>query len=270
MTSTNGERRTLALQAIQRKQIQQHLALAAAVALLASGCYQNGPRSASRSSPQDPSVVTNENASEKIPGVFYKTVGECETDVQQQEAEYAVLEAAFENKELATKPAAPPLKKEDCGPQLEAAKQAHQQHAPNYASLEDCQAEGLECEPATTSQDASQNASQNAGYYRPSFGGFFFYPFLGGRTQYIYVNDGGSQRRLYQPSTVYKSAAPGQVVTPNGRVVNNPSTGVSNVPRHTSAPAPQRPSGTAARGTVTGRGSQGFGSTYKGTGRGGK
>lgn len=262
MTSTNDERRTLQLQSIQRKRVQQRLALAATVALLASGCYQNGPRSSSNSPAQNPNAVTNQNANEKVPGVFYKTVKECETDVQKQAEEYAVLEAAFENKELATKPTEPPLAKEDCGPQMEAAKQAHQQHAPTYASLADCKAEGLECEPATN--------AQSTGYYQPRFGGYFFYPFLGSRTQYIYVNDGGSQRRLYQPSTVYQSATPGQVVTPNGRVVSNPSTGVSNVPRHTSAPAPQRPKGTAARGTVTGRGSRGFGSTYKGTGRGGK
>ena len=262
MTSSNNERRTLQLQSIQRKRVQQRLALAATVALLAAGCYQNGPRSTSSGTGQNPNAVTNQNANEKVPGVFYKTVEECEADVQKQAEEYAVLEAAFENKELATKPTEPPLAKADCAPQMEAAKQAHQQHAPTYASLSDCKAEGLECEPATN--------AQNTGYYQPRFGGYFFYPFLGSRTQYIYVNDGGSQRRLYQPSTVYQSATPGQVVTPNGRVVSNPSTGVSNVPRHTSAPAPQRPKGTAARGTVTGRGSRGFGSTFKGTGKGGK
>ncbi len=264
MTSPNSQRQSLQLRAIQRKQVQQRLALAAAVALLSTSCYSSRP--ATTSTPPNFSAVTNQNANEDIPAVFYKSVEECEADTQKQAEEYAVLEAAFKNKELATPPTAPPLKTEDCGPQIEAAKQAHQQHAPNYASLEDCQAEGLECEKTT--------AGQNAGYYRPQFGGFFFYPFLfggmGGRTQYIYVNDGGSQRRLYQPSTVYKSATPGQVVTPNGRVVSDRATGFTNVPRHTSAPAPQRPKGTAARGTVTGRGSRGFGSTYKGTGRGGK
>lgn len=253
MTSTNSKCQSLHIQSIKRKQVQQRLALAAVIALLAPSCYQS-----QRTSRPDADLSANE----KIPAVFYKTIAECEADIQKQTAEYAVLETAFKAGELATAPVAPPLKKDDCGPQMEAAKQEHQKHAPTYASLADCQSEGLDCEPATS--------TQNTGDYQPRFGGYFFYPFLGSRTQYIYVNDGGSQRRLYQPSTVYQGSKPGQVVTPNGRVLSNSSTGLVSAPRYTSAPAPQRPKGTAARGTITGRGSQGFGSTYKGTGKGGK
>lgn len=233
--------------------MQQRLALTAAIALLSSSC-------GSQSTSFNPPPVTDQNADEKIPAVFYKTTEECETDVQKQQDAYAVSKTAFTAGQLATEPIAPPFQKEDCAPQMLAAQQAHAQNAPTYASLADCQAEGLACEPSST--------AQTTGYYQPRFGGSYFYPF--GRTEYIYVNYLGSQRRLYQPSTVYQSATPGQVVTPNGRVVTTGRTGIVTAPLHTTVPAPPRPQGTAARGTITGRGSQGFGSTYKSTGSGGK
>ncbi len=262
MTSTNPEQQPLQMRSIQRRRVQQHLGLAAAIALLTSSCYQYSQPDLSAGGEPNPNAITDQNANEKIPAVFYKTTEECEADAQKQQEEYAVLKTAFEGGELEAAPTEPPLKAEECEAQMLAAQQDYQKHAPTYASLSDCQAEGLECEPATN--------SQNTGYYQPRFGGYFFYPFLGSRTQYVYINDGGSQRRLYQPSTVYQSSTPGRVVTPNGRVVNNVGTGVVEAPRHTRATPPARPKGTAARGTITGRGSQGFGSTYKGTGRGGK
>lgn len=260
MTSKNFEQQPLQIRAIQRRLVHQRLAMAAAVALLTTSCYQYGDSNRSAGTNSGSAAVTDQNANEKIPAVFYKTTEECEADVQKQQAEYDVLKTSFESGELSTAPTEPPLKVEDCEPQMLAAQQDYQKHAPTYASLADCQAEGLDCEPST----------QNTGYYQPRFGGYYFYPFFGSRTQYVYINDGGSQRRLYQPSTVYQSSTPGQVVTPNGRVVNNTTTGRVEAPRHTTATPPSRPKGTAARGAVTGRGSQGFGSTYKGTGRGGK
>ncbi len=259
MTSNNLERqpqRSIQIQSIQRDQVRQRLAIAAVVALLVSSCGSNS------SPPQpNPNAVTDQNANDEVPAVFYKTTEECEADTQKQQAEYEVLNSAFAAGTLTTEPTAPPIKPADCEPQMLAAQQNYQQHAPVYASLADCQAEGLECQP-------SPNA-QNTGYYQPRFGGSYFHPF-GGIPSFIFFNYGGSQRRLYQPSAVYQSATPGQVVTPNGQVVTNRKAGVVNAPRYTAAPAPARPQGTAARGTIKGRGSQGFGSTYKGTGRGGK
>ena len=252
MTSTNPERQTLParsvqMRSIQRHQVRQRLAIAAVVALLASSCGKDS------SSPTGAITASDQNANQKTPAVFYKTTEECEADAQKQQDEYAVLETAFDGGKLATKPTPPPIKKDDCKPQMLAAQQMHLQNAPTYASLAECQAQGLECEPST--------AAQTTGYYQPRFGGSYFYPF-GGRTEYIYVNYQGSQRKLYQPSSVYQSSTPGKVVTPSGQVVTNKATGRVN--------APQRPAGTAAKGAVTGRSSTGFGSTYKSTGSGGK
>ena len=261
MTLTNPKRQAPQIRSIQRGQVRQRLAIAAAIALLSSSCGSTRSSSSPAAPPADTTAVTDQNANEKVPAVFYKTTEDCETDVQKQQNEYAVLKTAFTEGKLSAEPTAPPLQKEDCAPQMLAAQQAYAQHAPTYASLADCRAEGLECEPSPT--------AQNTGYYQPRFGGSYFYPF-GGRTEYVYVNYQGSQRKLYKPSTVYQSATPGQVVTPNGRVVTNGTTGTVKAPLHTTVPAPPRPQGTAAKGTITGRGSQGFGSTYKSTGSGGK
>ncbi len=266
MTSNNSEQqsrqaRFIQMQPIQRNQVRQRLAIAAVVALLVSSCNSNSPPPKANLPQQKTNAVTAQNANDKIPAVFYKTTQECETDTKKQQSEYKVLNTAFTEGKLTTKPTPPPIKPEDCEPQMLAAQQEYQKHAPTYASLADCRAEGLECQP-------SPNA-QNTGYYQPRFGGSYFHPF-GGVPSFIFLNYGGSQRRLYQPSTVYQSATPGQVVTPNGQVVTNRKTGVVTAPRYTAAPAPARPPGTAARGTIKGRGSQGFGSTYKGTGSGGK
>ncbi|MGB3766399.1 MAG: DUF1190 domain-containing protein [Phormidesmis sp.] len=267
MTSPQLERqplqvRSIQMQPIQRDQVRQRLAIAAVVALLVSSCASNSlPSGAEADRPPNADAVTDQNANEEIQAVFYKTTAECEADTQKQQAEYEVLNSAFAAGNLTAEPTPPPIKPEDCEPEMLAAQQSHQQHAPTYASLADCQAEGLECEP---SPDA-----QNTGYYQPRFGGSYFHPF-GLVPSFILLNYAGSQRRLYQPSTVYQSSTPGQVVTPNGQVISNRQSGVVTAPRHTAAPAPARPKGTAARGTIRGRGSQGFGSTYKSTGRGGK
>jgi hypothetical protein len=63
---------------------------------------------------------------------------------------------------------------------------------------------------------------------------------------------------------------PGRVVTPYGREVSQVTTGRVSVPRHTSFAAPSRPTGTSGSGTIRGRSSQGFGSSFKSTGSGGK
>jgi hypothetical protein len=69
---------------------------------------------------------------------------------------------------------------------------------------------------------------------------------------------------------VYQSINAGRVVTAYGREISQTTTGRVQAPRHTTVLAPARPSGTTARGTIKGRSSQGFGSSFKSTGRGGK
>lgn len=249
MTSQTPEQPDIQLRPIRRDNVRQRLALAAAIALITTSCDNQ----TSSYSPVEPAA-----SNEEIPAVFYTTTEECEIDVQKQQDEYVVLETAFKAGQLAEEPTPPALEVAECEPQMLAAQTEHQTHAPTYASKADCEAEGLVCEPTT----------QNTGYYRPRFGGYYFYPYS--RPSYVYVNYGGSQRQVYEPRTVYQSSTAGQVVTPNGQVVSRSQTGVGKAPAHTQVAAPPRPAGTAAKGTITGRGRQGFGSTFKGTGRGGK
>ena len=247
------------IQLIRRRQVQQSLAVASALALLISSCSVNQNRSGSTYS--SPPVVNNQSKNqEKVDAVFYENTAQCEADTKKQQEEYQVLLKAYQNKELANSPTAPKLKPEDCEAQMLAARQEHEKNAPVYNSLSDCQAEGLQCEP-------TPRGYYNPGY-RPVFGGSYFYPY--GSSRFIYLNLGGRTRRVYEPRTVYRSSTPGQVVTPYGRTVTKTSPGRTQAPKHTIIPAPKRPAGKAARGTIKGRGSRGFGSTYKSTGRGGK
>jgi len=154
MTSPQLERqplqvRPIQMQLIQRDQVRQRLAIAAVVALLVSSCASNSlPPGAEADRPPNADAVTDQNANEEIQAVFYKTTAECEADTQKQQAEYEVLNSAFAAGNLTAEPTPPPIKPEDCEPEMLAAQQSHQQHAPTYASLADCQAEGLECEPS--------------------------------------------------------------------------------------------------------------------------
>jgi uncharacterized protein YgiB involved in biofilm formation len=232
---------------IKRRQVQQNLAVAAMIAaLLLSAC------GGSEDLPPDP----------KVRALFYENTQQCEADVKKQQSEYAVLQKAYQKKELTTAPKAPPLKVADCAPQMLAAQREHNRHAPVYSTLSDCQGDGLQCEFTP------------AGYatagYRPVFGGTYFYPYGGTGISYTTVNYGGSQRRVYEPRTVYRSLTWGELVTPQGDALQRTSTGRVDVPEYTATTAPPRPKGHTARGTITGRSSTGFGSTFRGTGHGGK
>ncbi len=204
--------------------------------------------------------ITDENANESIDAVFYQDAAQCEADIKQQQDEYAVLQRKYQNGELTDEPSPPPLQVADCAAQILAAQKEHDKTAPVYASAADCQAEGVLCEstPAGTS---------NIGY-RPIYGGTYLYPYS--ESNWIYIYHGGSQHRVYETRPVYQSTNAGRVVTAYGREISQVTTGRVKVPRHTTVSAPLRPSGTTARGTIKGRSSQGFGSSFKSTGRGGK
>ncbi|MGB3138429.1 MAG: DUF1190 domain-containing protein [Nodosilinea sp.] len=248
---------SLYIRPIRRQQLQTSLVMAAMLATLVAGC---GGEANQPSSSAPASGSTSQNADDQIEGVFYETTEQCETDMAKQQQEYDVLLKAHEQGQLAEPPTAPALEVEDCEPQMLAARQEHDRTAPVYSSLEDCQSEGLECESAPASDQTSG--------YRPAYGGTFLYPY--GLPSFVYLNFGGGTRTVYQPYSVYRSRNPGEVVTPYGQTVTRTQAGRVTVPRSTSQVAPPRPSGTAARGTIKGRSSQGFGSTFKGTGRGGK
>jgi Protein of unknown function (DUF1190) len=165
----------------------------------------------------------------------------------------------------AIKPTPPVMKAADCAPQMAAARQEHDRHAPVYQSLSECQADDVQCE-ATPVGYATPG-------YRPIFGGTYFYPYgntYGASTGFANSSHSSSSH-FYAPRTVYRGFDAGSVVTPQGTVLSKSNPGVALVPQHTSLAAPARPSGYTARGTITGRSnSTGFGSTFKSTGRGGK
>lgn len=251
----------LQLRLIRRKEIQQGLAMVASFAVLLSGCsFGNSTDDQGSDKSANNLAVNDNNANDQVDAVFYENTEQCETDVKKQQAEYQVLLQAYESGKLDTKPELPPLEPENCEAQIHAAKEEHDRTSPVYNSLSDCQADGLKCQPTPSGYSPSG--------YRPVFGGTYFYPYR--RTEYIYVNRGGTRHRVYRPRTVYRSLTKGRVITPFGRSINRSNPGRVKAPRHTIVTAPKRPSGKAARGTIKGRSSRGFGSTFKSTGRGGK
>jgi uncharacterized protein YgiB involved in biofilm formation len=246
---TRKKKQSKDLQTLQnnRKIIYTSLVVAGVLAIVISKC----------SSPE----MTEEEANEPIKAIFYQNVAQCEADINQQQAEHAVLEKKYQDGQIEKWPTPPPMQVTDCAPQMLAAQQEHDKTAPVYASLADCQAEGVQCEttPAET---------QTAGY-RPVYGGTYIDPY-DEDPSYTHVYYAGSQHRVYATSPVYQSVNPGRVVTPYGREVSQLATGRVSVPRHTSFSAPSRPTGTSGSGMIRGRSSQGFGSSFKSTGSGGK
>lgn len=245
MSQRDKEPQNLQIRKIRRKQVYLSLAIAAGLGFLVYRCVDS---------------ENEEIANEPIDAVFYQNTAQCEADIQIEQDNYAILQKQYQNGQLAQPPTPPPMQVKDCAPQILAAQQAHYQTAPVYASMADCQAEGVRCE-------ATRPGEQPAGY-RPVYGGTYIEPYYS--PSYVYIFYGGSQHRVYETRTVYQSTTPGNIVTPYGREISQSNTGRVTVPRHTTFAAPSRPTGTSATGTIRGRSSQGFGSSFKSTGSGGK
>jgi uncharacterized protein YgiB involved in biofilm formation len=203
--------------------------------------------------------MTEEEVNEQINTLFYRNVAQCETDIKTQQDEYVISLAKYRAGEIAEEPTPPPMQTRDCAPQMLAAEQEHIKTAPVYGSIADCQVEGVQCEMIPAGE-------QTTGY-RPVYGGTYINPY---DNPFVYINYAGNQHRVYESRTVYQSITPGNIVTPYGREIAQSSTGRVMAPRHTSFVAPSRPTGTSASGTIRGRSSQGFGSSFKSTGSGGK
>jgi uncharacterized protein YgiB involved in biofilm formation len=203
--------------------------------------------------------MTEEEANEPIDATFYQTAAQCETDIKKQQDEYVILLEKYRTGQIPTEPTPPPMVATDCAPQMLAAQQEHLKTAPTYGSIADCQAEGVQCELIPAGEQMTG--------YRPVYGGTYIDTYS---PNHVYINYGGAQRQVYESRTVYQSITPGRVVTPYGREIAQPTTGRSLAPRHTTFTAPARPTGTSAAGTIRGRSSQGFGSSFKSTGSGGK
>ncbi|WP_295620316.1 DUF1190 domain-containing protein [Chamaesiphon sp. GL140_3_metabinner_50] len=240
MTQQDNKPKPLQLLYIHRKKVYAVLVVAGVLAIVVASCNYD-------------------EANESIDAVFYQTTAQCEADINQQQAEYVSAQQQYQNGQLDEAPTAPPMQAQDCAPQMAAATAEHEKAAPIYNSLADCQAEGVQCE-------ATPAGVQAAGY-RPIYGGTYIDP---DDSNYTYVYYGNSQHRVYQTHSVYLSSTPGNVVTPYGREISQTTTGRVSVPRHTAFTAPARPAGTSGSGTIRGRSSQGFGSSFKSTGRGGK
>jgi uncharacterized protein YgiB involved in biofilm formation len=244
---TNKKNQSKDLQTLQnnRKIIYTSLVIAGIVAIVIANCSN--------------SDMTEQEANESISAVFYQDTAQCEADIGKQQAEYAVLQKKYQDGQITQQPTAPSMEAKDCAAQMLAAQQEHEKTAPIYNSIADCQAEGVQCETIPANE-------QTTGY-RPVYGGTYLDPAPGSHT---YVNYGGYQHRVYATHIVYRSITPGRIVTPYGREISQTTTGRVSVPRHTTFAAPARPAGTAGSGTIRGRSSQGFGSSFKSTGRGGK
>jgi uncharacterized protein YgiB involved in biofilm formation len=198
-----------------------------------------------------------------VKALFYQDTAQCEADIQRQQTAYNQWLRQGASGQMDP----PPMQVADCAPQMQAARQVHDQTAPQYASQQDCQAEGVQCESVGTSGSSSGSRTTLV-RYRPVYGGTYLHPYES--AGYTSVNYQGTPHRVYPSYPVYQSTNSAAVVTPHGRTVPSTAAGPVTVPRHTAFTPPARPNGVAAQGTIRGRGSQGFGSTFKSTGSGGK
>jgi hypothetical protein len=255
----------LKLRPIKRKQVQQFLAISASLAVMMSGCSDNSNQVTRRSTnTAGNSNVAVSSSQGEGDAVFYETAQQCRTDINQQNEEYQLLLKAYEAGTLSTKPTLPPMKAENCEAQIQAAKEAHEVNAPVYDSRFDCENAGYRCESTPVGYYTSG--------YRPVFGGTYFYY---GSPDYVYIYRGSTRYQVYRPRTVYYSRDANRVVTSSGTSFSRSSPGRVKIPRQTTPNTSNlrsttRPQGQAASGAVKGRGSNGFGSTYKSTGEGGK
>jgi uncharacterized protein YgiB involved in biofilm formation len=245
MTRKKKEPKILEILQIHRTKVYWGLAISGVMALVIYGANAD---------------MTEEEANEPIDATFYQTAAQCETDIKKQQDEYIILLEKYRTGEITTEPTPPPMVAKDCAPQMLAAQQEHLKTAPVYGSIADCQAEGVQCELIPAGE-------QTTGY-RPVYGGTYIDTYSA--PSFVYINYGGVQHQVYGTRPVYQSLSPGRIVTPYGREIAQPTTGRSLAPRHTTFAAPPRPTGTSAAGTIRGRSSQGFGSSFKSTGSGGK
>ena len=249
----------LKLRLIKRKQVQQLLAISASFAVLMSGCGGGNSNQPVAQRSAGNSRITPSDANQLQDAVFYENVEQCRLDIKKQQDEYQVLLQAYQTGKLSDKPNPPVMEAKNCDAQIQAAKEEHARNAPLYRSRLDCEADGYRCESIVINNNTSG--------YRPVFAGTYFYH---DSQDYVHVYRGGTRYRVYRPRTVYYSRDSSRIVIPSGTSVPRFRPGRVKVPQQNTRTTPQRPKGKAARGPIKGRGSNGFGSSFKGTGRGGK
>jgi uncharacterized protein YgiB involved in biofilm formation len=244
-TKVTKDPKKLQVHAIRRKRVYLGLAIATGLAFLVSRCSDS---------------EREQIANESVNAVFYQNTAQCEADANKQQIEYEQLQKKYQSGQLAEPPNSPAIQVPDCAPQMLAAQQEHDKTAPIYGSIEDCQSEGVQCE-------ATLGNAPTSGY-RPVYGGTYLDPYES--PSYTYITYGGRQYVVYEPRPVYRSIIANRVVTPHGREIIQVSTGRVSAPRHSTFAAPARPTGITGKGTIRGRGTSGFGSSFKSSGSGGK
>jgi hypothetical protein len=254
----------------RRYQIQCYLAISAFIAAqMVTAC-----------SSDEPVAVSPIDTRPPVPALFYETTAQCEADAKRQQATYEAQLASIKaqpsptipEKTTPTPPKPPAFKPSDCAAQMQAAQAEHDRHAPVYQNLTDCQDEGVQCEYYSGySGSSGYHSTHIYSGYRPRFGGTYIYHH-GNPADVVNPNSirTATGQTIYRPHTVYARSTPGEVVTPQGEVVTNRKVGRVAAPGDLGVAAPSRPPGHAAQGTISGRSRSGFGSTFKGTGRGGK
>ncbi len=219
---------------IRRAKTLTALAVSGALAAPLAGCYSDGDITG----PVPQVVPDDRTANTKTNAVFFRNSDDCRKNLAERERRGLPR--------LSISP-------DDCDAQILAAQKEYGATVPIFKSAQECQRDKVKCEPTE-------------GGYRPIFGGAYIYP---GSNHYLPIFLGGTERRVYVPSTVYSGDRAGTWVTPYGRSITQHYVGSVQVPRHTQFTAPARPAAVQGTGLISGRGQSGFGSTYKATGRGG-
>lgn len=208
--------------------------------------------------------------------IRFTDLDSCKVETERLQAEYGILKEAFDAGRLTGKaPIKPTLEPEECEAFLAAAEQEYAAQAPTYVDQQACEASGAQCERV----DPSPNNNYIQPVYRPSyFGGYFYNPwatpiYIGGRRDYsqhtrVIYRDQGSNFSGYSSGT-------GSTTT-NTRPTSSTSTGTTSTTTTTtpktsnSSSTTTKPASKSGTNAITGRGTSGFGSSYKYTGKGGK
>ena len=197
--------------------------------------------------------------------ISFTDLASCKVETERLNAEYTILQEAFDAGKLTGEaPLKPTLQPDECEAFLVAAEQQYAAEAPTYADQKACEASGAEqCERV----DPSPSNNYVQPIYRPIFyGGYSYNPWIAP----IYI---GGRRNYGQHTTViYRDSGSSNFY---GSYTNTtqPKTTTSSTPKSTKT-SPKttttKPASTSGSNAITGRGTSGFGSSYKYTGKGGK
>lgn len=209
----------------------------------------------------------------------FTDLASCKVETERLNAEYSILKEAFDAGKLTGEaPIKPTIQPDECEAFLAAAEQKYAAEAPTYADQNTCEANGEKCERVEPSR--SNNYVQPI--YRPIFyGGYSYNPwatpiYIGGRRDYgqhttvIYRDSGSSNSSGYSSGGSRTTTSTPSKSTTKKSTTGKSTTGKSTTTSPKTTKTPTKPSSKSGTNAITGRGSSGFGSSYKYTGKGGK